>query len=275
MTGGLPGTIGSFGFEQRFPFFGFNRLWNTSLNLTKVAGAHNLKTGLFVEHTSRPAARASSFNGTFSFNSDGSNPCNTNVGLANVLLGCVTQYQESTTHPEAHGAFMNIEWYVQDNWRLRRGFTIDAGVRFYGILPTRSTGDKVAMFDPSLYNGSGAAQLVQPALVNGQRVGRNPITGEVLPAVYIGRIAPGSADPSAAMKVFDETVMKTPPVKIAPRIGFAWDVFGDGRTLCEEAPASSTTGSPTTSFCRSSRCRRSSTRGQRTTRRSAACWRAR
>ena len=84
-----------------------------------MKGTHNLKTGIFVEHTTRPAQRASTFNGTLSFNTDGSNPLNTNVGFANGLLGAVTQYQESNGHPSAHGQFMNTEFYVQDNWRVK------------------------------------------------------------------------------------------------------------------------------------------------------------
>ena len=88
-----------------------------------MKGAHNIKTGIFVEHTTRPAQRASTYNGTLSFNTDGSNPLNTNIGFANGLLGAVTQYQESNGHPSAHGQFMNTEFYVQDNWRVKRNFT--------------------------------------------------------------------------------------------------------------------------------------------------------
>ena len=39
---------------------------------------------------------------------------------------------------------MNTELYVQDNWRVKQNFTIDAGVRFYYITPTQSEGDEVA-----------------------------------------------------------------------------------------------------------------------------------
>ena len=92
-----------------------------------------MKAGLFVEHTTRPAQRASTYNGTLSFNTDGSNPLNTNVGFANALLGAITQYQESDGHPDAHGQFMNTEWYVQDNWRVKQNFTIDAGAAL--LLP--------------------------------------------------------------------------------------------------------------------------------------------
>ena len=54
----------SLGVEGRYPFFGQNDIWNTSANLTKVMGAHNMKVGLFYEHTTRPAARSSTFNGS-------------------------------------------------------------------------------------------------------------------------------------------------------------------------------------------------------------------
>ena len=59
----MPGTIAPFNVDNRWPFFGYNTLWNFSGNITKIRGAHNMKTGLFVEHTTRPAQRASTFNG--------------------------------------------------------------------------------------------------------------------------------------------------------------------------------------------------------------------
>ena len=117
-TGGIPGNPLQFGIEQRFPFFGYNTLFNVSSNVTKIAGAHTVKAGLFVEHTTRPAARTSSFNGTYSFNADAANPLNTNVGFANALLGAITEYTESDGHPSAHGQFLITEWYAQDSWRL-------------------------------------------------------------------------------------------------------------------------------------------------------------
>jgi hypothetical protein len=230
-NGGLNGTIASFNVEPRWPFFGYNTLWNFSGNLTRIAGSHNIKTGLFVEHTTRPAQRSSTFNGSLSFNNDGSNPLNTNVGFANALLGAVTQYQEANGHPSAHGQFMNTEFYVQDNWRVQRNFTIDAGVRFYYITPTQSEGDQIAQFEPSLWSAGQAPQLFQPITVPG--VGRravNPVTGEILPLVYLGRLVPGTGDFTNGMEVYDGTPQQRSPFKVAPRLGFAWDVTGDGKT---------------------------------------------
>jgi hypothetical protein len=224
------GSIASFNVESRWPFFGYNTLWNFSGNLTKIAGSHNIKSGLFVEHTTRPAQRSSTFNGSLSFNSDGSNPLNTNTGFSNALLGAVTQYQESDGHPSAHGQFMNTEWYVQDNWRLRSNFTIDAGLRFYYITPTQSEGDKVAAFDPQVWAANAAPQLFQPITTAQGRRAINPLTNEIFPLVYLGRLVPGSGNFTNGMVVYDGTPQQKNPFRLAPRIGFAWDVTGDGRT---------------------------------------------
>jgi hypothetical protein len=226
----IPGTIASFNVESRWPFFGYNTLFNVSGNLTKVKGSHNMKAGLFVEHTTRPAQRSSTFNGSLSFNQDGSNPINTNVGFANALLGSVTEYQESDGHPSAHGQFMNTEFYVQDNWKMKRNFTLDYGVRFYYITPTQSEGDDVAVFGPNSWNAAQAPKLYQPISTPQGRRAVNPLTGEVLPLVYLGRLVPGSGNFINGMEVFDGTPQTSSPFRVAPRVGFAWDVTGDGRT---------------------------------------------
>jgi hypothetical protein len=235
-SGGLPTpnagnpTYASFGVEQRFPFFGFNTLFNVSGNVTKLKGAHTLKTGIFVEHTTRPAARTSSFNGNFSFNTDGANPRNTNIGFANGLLGAISEYTESDGHPSAHGQFLITEWYAQDNWRVNRKLTLDAGVRFYYQTPTQSEGDKVAAFEPTEWTAGQAPRLYQPVTTADGRRARNPLTGDILPAVYIGRLVPGSGNFTNGMHVYDGTPHTTSPFRAAPRASFAWDVTGDGKT---------------------------------------------
>ena len=225
-----PANVASIGVQNRFYFDASNDLYNVSGNVTKVLGRHNLKSGIFMERTLRPATRASSFNGTFSFNGDNANPFNTNYGFANALTGAVTQYTESNASPRANGRFTNIEFFLQDNWRLAPRFTLDGGVRFYYVGPAMSQGQQVANFDPSQWTAGSAPQLYQPAIVNGVRVAQNPVNGNTLPAVFIGRIVPGTGDVTNGMVVTNDKVWPGSGLLPAPRVGFAWDVKGDGRT---------------------------------------------
>ena len=65
---------------------------------------------------------------------------------------------------------MNTEWYVQDNWRVKQNFTIDAGLRFYYLTPTQSEGDQVAAFGPNVWQaGAGAAALQPVSTPQGRR----------------------------------------------------------------------------------------------------------
>ena len=82
--------------------------------------------------TGRPAQRASTFNGSFSFNNDSSNPLNTNTGFSNALLGAVSQYQESDGHPDAHEAVRRLTVEAERGSRpLLEVAMLDADLRAY------------------------------------------------------------------------------------------------------------------------------------------------
>src|SRR5690606_8975676 len=70
-TNALPGTRGV-AISNRFPFNAKNIIWNYNASVTKLAGGHNLKAGIFIEPTSRPAPRASTFQGSYNFNGNNS-----------------------------------------------------------------------------------------------------------------------------------------------------------------------------------------------------------
>ena len=234
-TGGIPASatapVGLFQYERRFPFYGDATIWDFSGSLTRVLKAHTVKTGIFVEHSTRPAQQRSAYNGTFSFNNDGGQSRNTNVGYANALLGTVTSFQQSDKRPVGHGQFVNIEFYVQDNWRISRTFAVDAGVRFYYLTPTRSQGDQVAQFEPDLFDPAVAPVLYVPTTVAGSRRALNPLTNDAsLPPLYIGRPIPGTGNLYNGTQLYDGTPQQRSPFEVAPRLGFAWNVTGDGRT---------------------------------------------
>jgi hypothetical protein len=169
--------------EQRFPFFGTNNIWNYSDNISWIKGAHNVKAGFYFEYTTRNAARAAAFNGTFNFDRNVNNPLDTNHPFANALIGSVNSYAEANNKLDGHARYRNIEWFAQDNWKMTRRFTVDAGIRFYYIEPTYSEGDSLVFFDKSLYDPSKQPALMTPHCLTANpctganRVARNPITG--------------------------------------------------------------------------------------------------
>lgn len=222
----------SLSIEGRYPFFGTNNIWNYSDNLSKIWGKHNFKMGVYLERTTRNAARSTTFNGSLAFNRDVNNPYDTNHPYANAILGVVDSYSESSGHPSAHGRFFNAEWYVQDSWKVNRRLAVDAGVRFYSIQPSYSANDTLAIFDAGVYSRSGQPPLLSPYVdpVSKTRVARDPSTGTLYPAVKIGAFSPATGTPYQGMTTYKEKVLNTPSIQAAPRVGIAWDVFGNGKT---------------------------------------------
>ncbi|HBY62713.1 MAG TPA: hypothetical protein DEH78_23060 [Solibacterales bacterium] len=228
--GGVPNAA-VLNIENRFPFFGTNNIWNWSNNLSKIWNKHNLKTGIYIERTTRNAQRGTAFNSTFNFNRDVNNPLEANHAYANAMLGSIQSYTESDAHPHGHARYRNIEWFVQDAWKATKRFTLDVGVRFYSIEPTWSAGDKLSMFNADTYQRRQQPPLVEPFRnAAGTRIGRDPVTGEPLPVATIGTFSRAAGTPYQGMQVFDERVQETPSIQVAPRVGFAWDVFGNART---------------------------------------------
>jgi len=224
------------GSAARFLHHGDNTLWNITDNLSWVKGRHSLKFGFYAEIVSRNSNRESDFTGTFSFDaSDTANPLNTGLGMANAIMGYVTKYTESDKSQYSQARYNDIEFYVQDSWRVTRRLTLDIGIRFQNIAPTKLVnGGQMAMFLPDLYNKDTAMKYYIPSGPGGSQ-SYDPITGDTLPsAVYQGSFAlPASiTDPKdmfPAVKIFDGTYLNNPGMLYSPRFGFAYDILGNGK----------------------------------------------
>ncbi|HEY3838004.1 MAG TPA: carboxypeptidase-like regulatory domain-containing protein, partial [Bryobacteraceae bacterium] len=223
--------------DQRYPFTSKNNVWELSDSFSLTRGAHNMKFGIFGEYAWKNFQLASAFNGTFAFDRDSNDPLDTGYAFSNALIGTVDSYTESTAHPIAHARDKSVEWFAQDAWRVNSRFTVEAGLRMYWIDPTQEAGEQIAAFDAGTYNRALQPPLIQPYIVPGTttRVGRDPVTGALLPAVKIGSFSTAAGTPNQGMKVYNQTIMSTPPVQFAPRLGLAWDPFGDGKTAVRSA----------------------------------------
>ena len=204
-------------------------------SVSKVWKTHQIKVGMYFERTHKSQPASVPYRGSYSFANDGNNPLNTGDGFSNALLGYVNTYTQANNWPSGSYLFHDLEWYVQDNWRITRRLTLDYGLRFYHMPPTIDNAHTIATFVPSLYDPAQAPVLYKPGTVNGQSVAINPITGATAPSVYVGQFVPGVGNPSdgaavAGINGFPAGLYTTNAVSYGPRFGFAYDLFGNGKT---------------------------------------------
>jgi len=222
--------------EGRFPLVTTHDSMSVTNNLTKTLPGHTVKGGFYADRIWRNASNAVNFNGSFDFGRNVSNPLDTGYAYANAALGVFNSYTEASRRPFLHFRVSNIEWFLQDNWKLTRRLTLDYGMRFALVLPLFERDNLVSGFVPDRFDPARQVRLIEPRRIGGQRVGVHPVTGQSYPAAAIGAIAPGVGDPSNGMLVtsaernYPRSLIDNRGVHYGPRMGFAWDLKGDGRT---------------------------------------------
>jgi len=238
------------------PYTNWNDIYQFTDNLSKVWGKHNIKAGFYYERTGKvewASGTQGNYVGSYNFGSSTAMPNNTQDGYGNAYLGQYQSYNEGG-RAVVNVWYTDIEWFAQDNWRLSKKLTLDLGIRFTYQAPVSNLNDNTYAFVQAQYNAANAERLYFPYCTVSTAKGScptadnkayDPKTGYLTFAALQGTFVPpavggysgGTPTPFPGMvqsapgtPLWPSTWTYKHSVVPALRIGFAYDVFGNGRT---------------------------------------------
>jgi len=171
------------------PFLNYNHTYDITDSMAKVWGVHTFKAGIYLHKSLKDQTAFTSVNGNIQFGRDANNPNDANWAFANAILGNYDTLQQSSVVLNGQYRSWNVEWYIQDNWRITNKLTLDYGLRFYWIQPQYDAAYQTSAWNPSLWNSANTGVLMNPGLdASGHRIAINPITGATGPAALIGSL---------------------------------------------------------------------------------------
>ncbi|MFN2532524.1 MAG: carboxypeptidase regulatory-like domain-containing protein [Pyrinomonadaceae bacterium] len=194
---GLPTFWGADGYPalwHQAPWQNHEDLFIWKDDFSKVIGSNDLKFGGLVSHNIKNEL-AQGANGIAQF-------CGTNSRTGNAIaellykdlpLGCYTEID----HDEPSlGRWHDFEFYGNDTYKLNARITLTMGMRWSRYSPAYSDNDRISNYIPRLFDGV------------------HPLSGLV---------QPNEAG-------FGRSLWHPYNKGFQPRVGFAWDVNGDGKT---------------------------------------------
>ncbi len=218
-------TNNGFGWSLGDPgWHNWGKDYGATENLTWVRGRHTVKFGIFYNRDDKAQTGTWGMEGGINFSSTSSMPNDTGNGIANLMLGNFNSYSQPSAAVYPWFRFWEVDAYAQDSWKVTKRLTLEYGIRIPFMTPTYTVvrggtpgGEgtwTLYSVDLSKYNAANAPQI---NLTDGFIVG-NPMT--VLSKLGL------NCDPCSG------TDQGFSPAKtfVEPRVGFAYDLFGDGST---------------------------------------------
>ena len=181
-----------------------NQTYTFSDNVVWTRGKHTLRWGGDFRRIQINTETSTNARGSFVFtganSSDGNPSDGTGYDFADFLLGLPQQTTVQFGSDNYHFRGNSWDLFLQDEWKLRGNFTLNAGVRYEYVSPMSEENDRIADLDLS------------PGVLN---------TAAGTPSVAV--VLPGQTGPYSGH--FPSSLIRPDRNNFAPRVGFAWKPF--------------------------------------------------
>ena len=191
-------------------------------NVSKIIGRHSLQFGGYFVAAQKNELSAQLVNGSLGFTP--SAPNTTGNSFADLLMGNVAQFTQASTNIKFYNRYKIFEPYIQDDWRTTPNLTLSIGLRISMFGTYRDKYHQAYNWTPTAYNPANAPKIDVSGAITG----------------FPGALIPGSGNPfdglvQCGVNGVPAGCMTGHLFNPAPRVGFAWDPTGTGKTAIRAA----------------------------------------
>jgi hypothetical protein len=205
-----------------FPWKNANPTYTYRDILTYIRGNHTMFFGGYVAFAQKNQQSTADIQGQLTYVNN--NPNSTGNPFADLLLGNVGGYAQTSGQPYFYDRYKIFEPFFQDDWRVTKKLTLNLGLRwsFFGRYQEKYASE--FNFSSTTYTASTAPQLFPYSDPNAQFL--IPGSGNF----FDGFMQCGAVNQQYPGIVMGQTgCMKNKYMNPGPRVGVAYDPTGDGK----------------------------------------------
>ncbi len=221
------GVYGNFGEDAGYipnGIYNSNPTYTFRDNVNKLLGKHILQFGGYVAAAQKNEFGGELANGSYpgylSFDPSSFPAGSTGNPFADLLLGNIASFGQQNHLLKYYNRYKLFEPYFQDDWHVTNRLTLNLGMRFSLFETYREKQKQAFNFDPAHYVQGQTTLNLDGSVNKLTKDGLTPSVTDLPNGIVQCGVTAGVPD----------GCMKSHWFNPAPRIGFAWDPKGDGKT---------------------------------------------